>query len=266
MARLECQAMKRCGWVLGGLAALMLAVSPAMAAGKRAGKAAGDKVKPVVPKEGKGMRGAGGAAVGEIPVDQLLTLMTKELKLSDADQAKVKEKVDALTAALATCDKENADKLAAAEADAKKARQAKDKAGAKTAMESIRSLQDARAKVKADKEGDLMSVLTADQKLAWEGYKLFYAASETFRQLALTDEQLTKLRSLCNDAAKQVVAAQDDATKAQLRSKLIADATAQVLTDDQRTKLGEKGAAKGAAKGGGGKAGGRAGGGKAAKA
>jgi RNA polymerase-binding transcription factor DksA len=185
--------------------------------------------------------------------------MTKELKLSDADAAKVKEKIDAMKAALDTWDKENADKLSAAQADMKKAREAKDKTAAKTAMEAMRTLTDARAKLKADKEGDLMSVLTADQKLAWEAYKLCYMVSETYRNAALTDDQLPQVKSLCADAAKQIVAAQDDAAKAQIRTNLLEDVKAKVLTDKQREGLTTTGGKEGKAAAGGGKrAGGKA--------
>jgi Spy/CpxP family protein refolding chaperone len=223
--------MKRLTWVLCGTAVLGLVLSPARGQAK-AGKAADKGLKST-----RAIVARYDTTAGEIPIGQWLALMTKECKLSEAVQAQVKEKIDALNTATSTWDKENADKLVAARDEMKKARASQDKDAAKRAGDSLRALVDARAQLRADKEGDVLSLLSPEQRQEWESYKLFHLATGTFKSAGLTDEQLPQIRALCDAAAKQLIAAQDDATRRQIRATLLDDCKAKILTDAQREKV-----------------------------
>lgn len=212
--------MKTTLWVPVGLAAILLAFSPAF--GQDAGKAT--DARPVGVKT-------------VIPIDQWLPMMTKELKLTSDEQTKMKANIEALKTAMAMWDKDNADKFTAAEAGVRKAMAGKDKDVLKDAEDAVKALKAERAKYQAEKEKEALSALTIEQQMEWERCILMYLLSQKYKQLTLTDDQIAKTRALCTEAGKLVYKAEDQATKEQIRQQTMREFVEKILTDKQREQL-----------------------------
>ena len=57
---------------------------------------------------------------------------------------------------------------------------------------------------KADQHKQIMGLLTPAQKLKWGGYKLAHDPSLKFEGITLTDEQIKRIRTLCDAVAKDL--------------------------------------------------------------
>lgn len=231
---------------LCAIAALALAVDWAAAAPRGGG--------------GKGFRGGagmGGGIVGqgggtpqapgtpnpldvEVPLDQQLAVMTRELKLSEAQQAAIKEKLTAAMTTLNAWDKINGPKLAGAKQDLQLAQAAKDTDAVKKAEDLVGELQANRDKILPDAQEKLLGELTADQKAAWLGFRFFCKAYAALRSTGLTEQQAANLRALCNDAVKKLDAGADKAAQRDALVQVIMDARDKVLTQAQRQSLGKR--------------------------
>jgi hypothetical protein len=224
--------MTQSKWIVTGVALLALAFSTAVAQdAATGGKARRDKAASAPAKD----------KAGTVALSDQVATMTKELSLSDADAAKIKAKVEQTTAAVDKWDKDNADKLK----ELRAAKKGDDQAAADKAGTDAKALQQERAKILADGEIEVELVLTAEQRTAWQGYKLSLLAKRQLGKLTLTDDQVAQVRTMCNDAAKQMASATEDKAKNKARKQLMADIQAKVLTDAQREQLAPKDAAAG---------------------
>jgi hypothetical protein len=231
---------------LCAIAALALAVDGAAAGPRGGGKMGG--------RGGAGMgggisgRGGGipqtpgtpGALDAEVPLDQELAVMTRELKLTDAQQAAIKEKLTNAMTTLSTWDKINGPKLAGAKQDLKLAQAAKDTDAVKKAEDLIAELQANRDKILPDAQEKVLGELTADQKTAWIGFRFFCKASAAFRNTKLTEQQSAKLRALCDDAAKKLDAGADKSAQRDALVEVINAARDKLLTQAQRQLFGRR--------------------------
>jgi Spy/CpxP family protein refolding chaperone len=217
--------MKRFSWFLAGAALILVLAAPVVMAAQ---------AKPA----SSGLKGE-------------YAIMVSELKLDEAAVARLKEKVQAKDEALAAWDKENGEKLKAAQDAAKKAKEGTDKAAAKKAADEVKALTDARGKIQADGMVAIYAVLSPEQKTQWDGFVLYRTMSGRFKKAALTEDQQKTMRGLCAAAAKDIASVTGDAkaaakAKGEVTGKLTKDIEA-LLTADQKTALTAKPADKPAA-------------------
>lgn len=165
--------MKYLKWWVAGVALLLVAASPVLAAED----APVPKPKPVLAGE--------------------YAAMTRECKLTDEQVAKVSEKVEAEKEVLAAWDKADGAKLA----DLRRSlATAEDKAAVE---KQIAELEAKRAEVKCKADADILAVLTPEQKTTWEGCTL---CRDMMAKHKVPMLQARKCRMQCDDAAKEIAA------------------------------------------------------------
>ena len=182
---------------------------------------------------------------GRKPEESLLDQLVRECKLTDKQQADVKEKIKARDAALAAWDKTNAEKLQAAETAAKDARGKQDAEARKTTGAQLRELKTARQESAAQTTTAILAVLTPKQKAAWDTYQLYKSTIARYRKAELTEEQLAKVRIACAAAAKELGEIDENESKPkritnQINQKLRWAIDVLVLTPLQREALARK--------------------------
>jgi Spy/CpxP family protein refolding chaperone len=165
----------------------------------------------------------------------LFDQLVRECKLTEDQQAAVKEKIKARDEVLAKWDKENAEKVQAAkdavkEATSKGDDEAKKKAGADT-----KALRTAREEAAAEATKAVFSVLTEDQKAVWKSYELYLTTSSRYRKAELTEEQQAKIKAACAAVQKEMAEAGEDTKAArELASRLRWGIEVFILTPEQR--------------------------------
>ncbi len=178
---------------------------------------------------------------GKEPAESLLEQLVRECKLSEKDQVAVKEKIAARDAVLAKWDKDNAEKVQAAEAAAKAARSGED-ADAKTkAAAATRELKKARTETAATATEAVLTALTDEQKAVWSEYQLYQSTVGRYRRAELTDEQKAKIKTACTVAAKELAESEGEKKAARtIQGKLRWAIDVLVLTPDQRKTMTTK--------------------------
>ena len=181
----------------------------------------------------------GGRRRGKQPEESLFDQLVRECKLTEKQQTDVKAKIKARDEALAKWDKANAEKVQAAEAAVKDARDKNDDNARKQAMGELRALRTAREESAAEATAAVFKVLTAEQKLAWAGYELYQSTIGRYRRADLTEEQSAKIKAACAVAAKELSDAGDDDRQAkkanrEITNKLRWGIEVFVLTAEQR--------------------------------
>ncbi len=194
----------------------------------------------------------GGRRAGREPQVSEYDLMVRELKLTEQQQADLKVKAKAKEDAGAAWDAANADKLKAAEDAAKAARGGNDPAAKKTAAENLKALRAQRDEATAAASAAILTVLTPEQKAAWEGFKLYETVVARYKKLTLTEEQQAKIKATCAIASRELEGNQGDdkaAKKArtEINNKLRWAIEAVILTPEQREAVPAKGGRKGGA-------------------
>ena len=186
----------------------------------------------------------GGRRRGRQPVESLFDQLVRECKLTQKQQGDVKAKIKARDEALAKWDKANGEKVEAAEAAAKDARDKKDDDARKKAGGELRELRTAREESAAEATAAVFAVLTDKQKAAWAGHELYESVVGRYRRADLTEKQLAKVKSACTLAAKEIGEIDDDDRKANkakrdITNKIRWGIDVFVLTDEQREALGK---------------------------
>lgn len=189
--------------------------------------------------------GSRGRRRGRKPEENLLDQLVRECKLTDKQQADVKEKIEARDAALAAWDKANAEKVQTAETAAKDARGKQDAEARKTTGAQLRELRTARQESGAQATAAVMTVLTPKQKTAWDTYQLYKSTIARYRKAELTEEQLAKVKIACAAAAKEIGEIDENESKpkkivGEVNKKLRWAIDVLVLTPMQREGLAKK--------------------------
>ncbi|MHC4251687.1 MAG: hypothetical protein ACYS9X_21410 [Planctomycetota bacterium] len=140
----------------------------------------------------------------------LFDQVVRECELGEADQARVKEKVEAYEEAVAAWDRDNAEKVEAAEAAAKEAKAKKDADLRKEAGRKLKEVRTEREDAVADARDAIVEALSPEQKATWEGYLLFKSVAGRYRRAELSEEQLARVKAACVVAAKDLAEAGDD--------------------------------------------------------
>jgi len=134
-------------------------------------------------------------------------IMAKECNCTEKQQAKLAEKDQAKKEALNAWDTQNGAKLDELRA---KLVTAEDKAAVGA---ELTTLEADRTRIEANAEADILAVLTPEQQVVWQGYKL--SQQMKMRYSLMNAEQATKCRTLCNNAAKEIAALQGTAQENQ---------------------------------------------------
>lgn len=217
-------------WWVGLAAVSAIVLSPAMVAYAQDAGADKPKAKADKPKADKGAKKD--ALKGEYGI------MASVLQLTDEQKAKLKDALEAEKKAVEEWNT-SADgrKLADLEKAAKEARTAGNKEESKKLAEQIKPLAAARRKLQAEKQAAVLAILTAEQKIQWESFKLNRQLMGRYKKLNLTQDQEKQVKELCDAAAKEVAGATDRKAQSAVTKRLQADVEAKVLTDAQREEL-----------------------------
>ena len=155
--------------------------------------------------------------------------MVKALNLSADQEAKLKALAKTSGGALATWDMENGEKARTLEKQIREAQAALD------------ALRAPREKIYQEQTAQFNTIITPDLQIAWRSYRLQQEMTGRFYKANLTAEQTTKVRTLCDVAAKEMLAASSDGRAiSQAYSKLTKAITDEVLTAEQRVALTDK--------------------------
>lgn len=186
---------------------------------------------------------------GKQPQESLLDQLVRECKLGEGQQADVRAKIKARDDVLAEWDRENAEKMQAAEAAAKDARSGNDADLKKSTSRELKELRAAREEAAADASAAVTAVLKPEQKAAWEGYLLYQSTIARYRRAELDEEQSKKIRAACTVAAEEIGEIGEDAkagkAKRAITDKLRWAVDIFVLTSEQREALSKRPTRKG---------------------
>jgi hypothetical protein len=215
--------MKRSNWLVAMLAGAMLVVSPALAQDAKAAKPA----KP-----------AKSILKGEYAI------MAAELKLDDAQKAKLEEAVKANEAAeKAWMDGASGTKAKTVRDDLAKAKEAKDQAKLKSLGEEQKALAAEQAKLKEDGKAKVMAVLTDDQKAQWAGFAVYRSTIGKYKAANLTADQDKQIRDMATKIASVKAAPPEKGKKPLQPSQVLSkDIEEKVLTDAQKEEMKKKAA------------------------
>lgn len=190
-----------------------------------------------------------GGRRGKQPEESILDQLVRECKLSEAQQADVRAKIEARDGVLAEWDRENAEKMQAAEAAAKDARSGNDGDLKKSTSRELRELRTARDESATEAAAAILSVLEPEQKATWDGYLLYQATVARYRRAELSEEQSAKIRAACDVAAGEIGEIGEDSkagkAKRAITDKLRWAVDIFVLTSEQREALSKRPSRKG---------------------
>lgn len=246
--------MRQTGLLLCALAALVLASGAAAAADKK-GKSVKPAAKAEKPAAAKPAAKAAAAKKGPIPDDipdvhvslgDLQGVLTSEVKVADDQKSKLAEKIGASQAVLTKWDKDNAARREAEIAALEKAREGSDSEATDAAMAKVQAFGAEREKLELDQQADVLSVLSAEQKASWEGYKLYTGLLSVYGKFDLDLTQMEKMRTLAAGTAKELADAADEAARADARKKLMNAVQGDVLTQPQKDRIASASPEKGA--------------------
>jgi Spy/CpxP family protein refolding chaperone len=161
-------------------------------------------------------------------------ILAAELQLTDDQKAKLLSRLTAYAEASAGWDKQYGEKM-------KAAREAKD-------ANAVRALTQSQENLAADRDADVQALLTADQKVKWEGFKLYRAEMLALRRANPSDDQKAKVRDLCDAAGKEFAGLKAEKDLQAARAKL-RQAALDVLTPEQQETLKRASASQPAARG-----------------
>jgi len=214
--------MKRLSSVLALLAGLILACAPAVA--QEAAQT--QPAKKVRAETAKPPRALGGE----------YAIMAAELNFSEQQTAQMAEKVKARNERLAAWLKENGPKEKQLVADRK---EAKDDEARKKIDQDIAALRAERQKLLVELSAEIMNVLTAEQKVQWEGFTLYRSVMRSVAFTKPTEEQKAKIKNLAEEAAKAISQLPPDDEKARTRARgeWYGTVYKDVLTPEQRVQF-----------------------------
>lgn len=246
--------MKRLGWALCVLAALMLTAGPVAAkeeAAEKPKKERGDKKRARGKKARSLLRGE-------------YAMLVNEAGFTDEQKAQLETLVKEMKAAETQSREANKEKIAELKKKMADAREAKNKEAMQAARKQMKELKAAATKPRKEFWDKAMTLLTPEQKIKWAAFKLYRSACGRLGKAKMTDEQKAAARKFCEATAKEfgdIVLAEkrtkeDARTIGQAIKNLQQKITEEILTAEQREAIKrkpkrEKGEKKDRPKGGG---------------
>lgn len=204
---------------LVALAAAVLAAAPTLAPAAQPGKGPNPKAQ------------VREAVKGEF------AQMVSELKLSDEQKAMLQERCKAKEEAEAKWDSANAERLRELREATRKAKAA---GRAADPEKALHALEAERERATAAAAEAILAVLTAEQREAWEGVKLSAIALVRLKDCNLTEEQISRVKIACREAAAAMATGKKAPALKDLHQKI--DDT--ILTPEQRALAPKRPAGK----------------------
>ena len=154
-------------------------------------------------------------------------MVRKMVQLTPEQEAKLKEQAKACAAAQAKWDQENGEKSRQLEQQIQELQ---------TALTALRASQN---KLNADNHAAIAAILTPEQQADLAAARLQQDMLGRLYRVKLTEEQLGKIKPLCQAAAADIskLSANDEKARRQAMEKLYQTICDQVLTDAQRAEL-----------------------------
>ncbi len=223
--------MRSWTWLLCGLAAMVLATGPALAADAPKDAPKVEAATPASPEAAK-----------KAAIEGELAVMVKECKLSDEQQKKLLAAVNLAQTDLQAWEKANADKLEIFKKALAAAVAARDQAAYAKAYNDNKAMLEENRALGVKFQKTVLAILTPEQQATWQGFLLFTELSEAMKRVNATDEQKGKLRPLCDAAGKDLVAVKDETevgakARQDIVNKLLESVKASILTEEQRKML-----------------------------
>ncbi|MEI7731253.1 MAG: hypothetical protein WCO56_16885 [Verrucomicrobiota bacterium] len=167
----------------------------------------------VVPNLSAAARGKAAPKSSQETLQEQQELIIRECKLDEEQQKTLKEKFKLKQEALEAWDKENGEKLKAAEEASKAARKGADDAAKKKANSDLKELEAKRTQATAEADKAIQAVLSEEQKIVIAGVELAQTTLARYKRMNLTDDQTAKIKSACQIAARDLAAVQGDDKK-----------------------------------------------------
>ena len=219
--------MKRLTWWMLPLAAALvlgLVTANLAVAADEGGKA----------KKEKGEKAGGGEIRGEYAI------LASECGLTDAQKELLAAKLKASKEATDKWEQENGQKAKDLQAKMKAAKEAGNAEEAKGIAQELKTLLAERARLTEGNMTAVYDMLTPEQKVKWNGFKLYRVAMMRYKKLELTEDQTAKVRALADETAKGVDPTDEKAAKKAMTT-LAEKIEQDVLTPEQRENLSKKG-------------------------
>jgi Spy/CpxP family protein refolding chaperone len=198
-----------------------------------------EKADPAAPAPAKTDAPKAPATAALPSADGDLALMIKECKLTDEQVAKLNTAAAAAMAEMTQWQQANAEKLGSFQKAADAARQTQDEPAFRKVLTDAQPLIQERAALIMKSQKAILDILTPDQKQVWMGFVAYRQLTAPLARANLTPEQETKIRALCNEAAKEIndiKAEGPEALQAQgtILTKVVSTIRDQILTAEQR--------------------------------
>jgi Spy/CpxP family protein refolding chaperone len=232
-------------WILAGALSLSVA-GMAWAAPKEEAKSTGKSAEKAAAAQATDKaKGAGADAAAKADkaagakLSGTYAAYAKDAELPEETKAKLAEVATARAEAVNKWEQENAAKLEDARKRAAAAKESGDKEAAKKAREDISALNASRRTVEDEYDAKMQAQLTPEQQVKWQRAGLYQYTLRRFKEVTLTDAQKEQIKTLAQKSAEEVqkLPNKSDANVKPIRTKLVADAEAQVLTAEQKAAL-----------------------------
>lgn len=178
------------------------------------------------------------------PVVQRGLELFQGVNLTDEQKAKIKPLMESFREANKKWETDNADALKAARAKIQAAREAKDEAAMKAALEDLRKLNETRKPLMEKLIADLKDILTPEQIAKVKAnVAAVRAEAAPVRPMAMlervgaTAEQKAKAKAILAAAEQKMKAAETPEAKREILKAAMDDIRNNVLTAEQRAKL-----------------------------
>jgi Spy/CpxP family protein refolding chaperone len=229
-------------WILAGALSLSVA-GMAWAAPKEEAKSAGKSAEKAAAAQAtdkaKGAGADAAAKAGGAKLSGTYAAYAKDAELPEETKAKLAEVATARAEAVNKWEQENGPKLEDARKRAAAAKESGDKEAAKKAKDEISALNASKRTVEDDYDAKMQAQLTPEQQVKWQRAGLYQYTVRRFKDVALTDAQKEQIKTLAQKSAEEVqkLPNKSEANVKPIRTKLVADAEAQVLTAEQKAAM-----------------------------
>lgn len=164
-------------------------------------------------------------------------IMASTLNLSESQRGSLTAILEQHEEAVDQWEQTSGDKATRLGLDLRQARQAKDEPLQQKLIAQIDELKAQRTELQVQKEAKIQVLLSPEQRLTWETFRLRREAMRRYKRAQLSQDQIVRVEQMCSLSASQVVLAPDGSARKQIRDKVFSDMSMQVLTPDQRAVL-----------------------------
>jgi len=187
----------------------------------------GDKVKKEKADKGEsGLRGE-------------YAILASECNLTPEQKEQLAAKLKASKEAVEAWEQQNGQKVKDLQAKMKAAKEAGNTDEAKTIAQEVKTLLTDRARLAEGNMDAVLAMLTPEQKVKWNAFRLYRAAMQKYKRLGLSEDQTAKVRALADETAKASDPADEKAAKTAMMT-LAEKVEKDILTAEQREGLSKK--------------------------